>query len=532
VEERGNLMRKNAFVIFILILACSLLLSVSPAPYDVIIKGGSVIDGTGAKGIMTDLGIRDGIIRRIGDLNKARGKRVIDARGKIVVPGFIDVHTHCDSGVRDKRRKGALNYLYQGVTTLVGGNCGGGTYRVTDYFQRLEEQGVGTNIVHLVGHGTVRQAVMKFSDAAPNIKEMEEMKALVEKAMQEGAAGLSSGLFYAPGSYARAQELIELCRVVKEYGGIYATHIRDESNYSIGLRAAVKEAIEIGEKSGVTVQISHIKALGKPVWGLSREISRIIEDARSRGVKVYADQYPYNASSTSLTAAVIPRWVQAKGRMRELLINTSQLSKIKEEIARNIKRRGGPETLVLASFPKKIEWEGRSLADISIGQKKNAVDTAIELVLMGGASLISFNMSEKDVEYFMAQPWVMTGSDGSLPLFGVAMPHPRSYGTFPKKIRTYVLRKKLLSMEQAIRAASGLPAEMLGFKDRGRLKAGYLADVVVFDPERIRDKATYTDPHQYSEGIDLVLISGSVIIENGEFNGTLAGKPLKKGIDF
>lgn len=367
---------------------------------------------------------------------------------------------------------------------------------------------------------------------APAEEEMEKMKSLVEKAMLEGALGLSSGLFYAPGSYARTEELIELCKVVKKYNGIYATHLRDESNYSIGLVSAIEEAIEIGEKSGVPVQISHIKALGKPVWGLSREVCDIIEAARSRGVAVYADQYPYNASSTSLTAAVIPRWVQAGGRLRELLSGSSQLSEIKMEIAENIERRGGPETLVIASSRNYSKWEGKSLHEISMSQEKSDVDMAIEMVLNGSASIVSFNMTDEDIEYFMSKPWVMTGSDGSLPLFGSAQPHPRSYGTFPRKIRSYVLDKKILSMEQAVRAATGLPSEVLGFSDRGLLKEGFVADIVVFDPDSIQDRATYSDPHQYSSGILAVLISGIPVIEETRYNGTLTGQPLRKGKDF
>ncbi|MFC2166617.1 amidohydrolase family protein [Acidobacteriota bacterium] len=494
--------------------------------------GGTIIDGSGSPGYQADIGMSEGRIQKIGKLKKAQGLHVIEAEGKYVVPGFIDIHTHCDTGIRDPRRKEALNYLSQGVTTLVGGNCGGGSTQVSDYFQKLEEQGVGPNIVHLVGHGTVRQSVMEYADRAPNTEELEKMKSLVERAMLQGALGLSSGLFYAPGSYAQTEELIELCKVVKKYNGIYATHLRDESNYGIGLISAIEEAIEIGEKSGVTVQISHIKALGKPVWGLSQDVCRIIEEARNRGVAVYADQYPYNASSTSLTAAIIPRWVQAGGRLRELLSGSSQLPGIKEEIAENIERRGGTETLVIASSRNYSGWEGKNLQDISVSLGKNAVDTAIEMVLNGGASIVSFNMTDEDIDYFMAKSWVMTGSDGSLPLFGSAQPHPRSYGTFPRKIRSYVYDKKILSMEQAVRAATGLPSEVLGFSDRGLLMRGFIADIVVFDPNSIQDNATYSDPHQYSSGIVAVLISGKLVIEESEYNGTLAGKPLRKGVDF
>lgn len=507
------------FLICLIFVCCS-------SSYEVIIRDGTILDGTGRDGFRADIGISDGIILKIGKLGTSRGKLVIDAQEMFVAPGFIDMHTHSDN-IRDEKRKNALNYLTQGVTTMITGTCGGGTYDVDEFFRTLEEQGAGINIVHLVGHGTVRSAVMQNEDREPTDEEMQKMKSLVEKAMQEGAAGLSSGLFYAPGSYSKTEEVIELCQVVEKYGGFYASHIRDESNYSIGLLAAIEEAVEIGERAGVPVQISHIKALGKPVWGQAQEVCQVIEAAQKRGVIIYADQYPYNASSTSLAAATIPRWVQAGRKMRERLKDPLLIPGIKKEIADNIERRGGAETLMISSFPKKSEWEGKSLKDISVILKRSVVDTAVEIVLMGSAGVVSFNMSDEDVEYFMKRPWVMTGSDGSIVMFGQAMPHPRNYGTFPRKIRSYVLEKKIISMEQAIRAASGLPAEILGFENRGLLKDGYVADVVVFDPSKIRDRATFTDPHQYSEGIEYLLIGGKTVVEGGEFTGTLAGVPLR-----
>jgi N-acyl-D-amino-acid deacylase len=352
------------------------------------------------------------------------------------------------------------------------------------------------------------------------------MRSLVAQAMKEGAVGLSTGLFYAPGSYADTDEVVALCEIVKRNGGIYATHIRDESTYTIGLEESIKEAVEIGERTGVPVQISHIKALGKPVWGKAKAVCQIIEDARSRGVTVYADQYPYNASSTGLVAAVVPRWVQADGKLVERLKDPELLPRIKMEMAENIERRGGADTLVISSFPKKKEWQGKNLQEISALMETSAVDAAIELILSGGPSVISFNQSLEDVEYFMQKPWVMTASDGSVQIPGDALPHPRNYGTFPRKIRRYVLEKNLLTMEQAIRSSSGLPAEMLGFSNRGLIKEGYVADIVILDPETIADKATFEDPHQYSEGILQVLISGVPVIRNGEFTGTLAGSPL------
>jgi N-acyl-D-aspartate/D-glutamate deacylase len=490
-----------------------------------VIHDGTVIDGSGAKGYQASIGITDGKIVKIGEIKASQGAQAFDVDGKYVVPGFIDMHTHCDN-IRSEKHKAALNYLKQGVTTVVSGNCGSGTYKVEEYFGRLKAYGIGVNVVHLVGQGAVRFAVLKNSDRAPTAEELDKMRSLVDQAMKEGAAGLSTGLFYAPGSYADTDEVVALCEAVKQHGGIYATHIRDESTYTIGLEASIREAVEIGERAGVPVQISHIKALGKPVWGKAVAVCRIIEEARSRGVTVYADQYPYNASSTGLVAAVIPRWVQAGGKMLERLKDPDLLPEIKKEMAENIERRGGAETLVISSFPKKREWEGKSLQEISAILSKTEVDAAVELVFMGGPGLISFNQSDEDVEFFMQKSWVMTGSDGSVQILGNALPHPRSYGTFPRKIRRYVLEKKLLTMEQSIRSASGLPAEMLGFKERGLIKEGYVADVVVFDPETIADKATFENPHQYSVGILHVFIDGISVIRDGEFTGALAGNPL------
>jgi N-acyl-D-aspartate/D-glutamate deacylase len=511
--------------LFVCVFVLLLVWSCSQQTYDLVIHDGTIIDGSGAEGYQADIGISDGKTQKIGKIRESQGNQVIDAGGKYVVPGFIDMHTHCDN-IRGDKRKAALNYLTQGVTTVVSGNCGSGTYKVEEYFKRLKAQGIGVNVVHLVGQGAVRFAVLKNADRTPTEEELEEMRSLVDRAMSEGAAGLSTGLFYAPGSYTKTDEVVALCEVVKQQGGIYATHIRDESTYTIGLEASIREAIEIGERADVPVQISHIKALGKPVWGKAEAVCQIVEEAQSRGVTVYADQYPYNASSTGLVAAVVPRWVQADGKMPERLKDTDLLPQIKKEMVKNIERRGGADTLVISSFPEKREWEGKSLQEISTILSKSEVDTAIELILLGGPGVISFNQSDEDVEFFMQKPWVMTGSDGSVQVLGDALPHPRSYGTFPRKIRRYVLEKKLLTMEQAIRSASGLPAEMLGLKDRGQIKEGYMADIVIFDPETIRDKATFESPHQYSEGILHVLINGISVIENGEFSGTLAGSPL------
>jgi len=527
--ERNMRMKwiKLAACIFLLLFS-GLLTGCAQEQYDILITGGTIVDGTGAAGYEGDVAIREGRIAAIGDIPPASAAKVIDARGKYVVPGFIDLHTHSDRGILDEEGRKAQNYLTQGVTTMVTGNCGGGTFDVAEFYSKMEEQGVGTNIVHLVGHGTVRTAVMQDAARAPTEEELGKMKSLIEQAMDGGAAGLSTGLFYAPGSFAETDEVVQLCKVVGQYGGFYASHIRDESNYTTGLKASITEAIEIGEKAGVPVQISHLKCLGKPVWGQAGEVAEIIEAAQARGVKVLADQYPYNASSTGLGAATIPRWVQADGKMRERLEDPKLTQRIKKEIAENIERRGGAETLVISSFRQTPDYEGKSLRDISQLLGKSTVDTAIELVLAGGPGVVSFNMNDADIELFMKKPYVMTGSDGGIVAFGRGVPHPRNYGAFTKKIRTYVLDKNVVTMEQAIRSATGLAAEMLQFNDRGLLKEGYVADIVVFDPETIRDKATFSDPHQYSEGIDYVLVNGTIAVDGGDFTGTLGGKPLRR----
>lgn len=504
----------------------ALLLAGCSTSYDLVIADGTIYDGTNGPPYAADIGIKNGTIKTIGNI-KAAGRKILDAGGLIVSPGFIDMHTHCDSGLQSERGKGAKNYLTQGVTTVVTGNCGGGTYRIEEFFGKLELQGTGPNVIHLVGHGTIRASVMGQEARVPTDEELKRMKQLLAQGMEEGAAGFSTGLFYAPGSFSKTEEIIELAQVAKRHDGIYATHIRDESNYTIGLRAAIKEAIAVGEQTGIPVEISHIKALGKPVWGMAQDVCDIIENARKRGVRIYADQYPYAASSTALSAAVIPMWVQASGQMRNRLENPELLPKIQKEIAENIDRRGGPESLVIVSFPKNRDFDGKNLREISRIIGKPVVETAIHLVKNGSPSIISFNMQESDIEYFMKRPYVMTGSDGNVQIPDKSYPHPRSYGTFPRKIREYVLKNKRITMEQAIRAATSLPAEVLGLADRGSLKQGFAADIVVFDPDEISDRATYSSPHQYSVGIRYLLVNGILVIENGKYNGRLAGKPIR-----
>ena len=513
---------------FVFLIFCFVFLSFgfSVEHYDIVIVGGKIYDGSGKDPFKANIGIKKGYIKTIGDFKYYKAK-IIKAEGMYVCPGFIDIHTHCDRGIGKTKRSNAKNYLTQGVVTVVTGNCGVGTYRVAEYFSKLDSMGIGPNVVHLIGHGTVRKAIMGQAAREPTGKELEKMKKLIAKGMEDGAAGFSTGLFYTPGSYARTKEIIELARTVKKYNGIYASHIRDESNYSIGLKEAIREAIVIGQQAGIPVQISHIKALGKPVWGQSVDVCRIIEDAQERGLRIYADQYPYIASSTGLSAATIPRWVMAGGKMKKRLKNQKLLPKIIKEVAENISRRGGPESLVIVFYAPNRELNGKHLLEISKSINKPVVDTAIYLVLNGNPSVISYNMIESDVQYFMKKPYVMTSSDGYVLAEGSRFSHPRSFGAFTRKISKYVIEEKIITMEQAVRAASALPAEMLGLKNRGKLAEGFIADIVVFDAKKIRDLATFSEPGQYSTGIHCLFINGEVVIADGNYNGKLAGKTIR-----
>lgn len=494
--------------------------------YDIIIAGGTVHDGNGSVPYMADIAIKNGEIVKIGNLSLPSKVR-IDAKGLWVTPGFIDVHTHCDGQLTNPEMSSAKNYLMQGVTTVVTGNCGGGTFNVKNYFGILDSIGIGPNVVHLIGHNTIRSEVMGMDNRPPTQQELSGMKELVAKGMKEGAVGLSTGLFYTPGNCASTDEVIELGREAKKYGGIYASHIRDESNYNIGLEASVKEAIKIGKEADIAVQISHLKALGKPVWGSAEKICEIIENARESGQKVYADQYPYAASSISFTAAVIPGWVRADGKMKERLADENLLPEIKKGIAENIDRRGGTEAFLIIPSKNNGLSHAKYLSEFCEDTGLQPVEAALSLVGKGNSSIISFNMNEHDVEYFMKKDYVMTSSDGHIEVPGENMTHPRSYGSFPRKLRKYALEDKTITVQQFVRSATALPAEMFGLQKRGSLQEGYIADIAIIDPEKISDKATFTEPHQYSEGVEFLIVNGQTVIEKGKYNNTLAGKTIR-----
>jgi N-acyl-D-amino-acid deacylase len=486
---------------------------------DLILRNGTVIDGSGAPPAHTDVGISGDHIVVVGSGAGKKAKRVIDATGLVITPGFIDPHTHTADDLTDPKRSDNEAYLMQGVTTVATGNDGDSPERTGDTLAKWARQGIGTNAALFIGEGTVRRQVMGMSDARPTPQQMEKMKALVDTAMNQGAIGLSTGLYYAPGSYATTEEIIELARVAAQHGGIYDTHMRDESTYNIGLMNSVRETLRIGKEAGIPVMISHIKALGADVWGQSTEVIALIDQARKAGIKATASQYPYDASGTSVTASLVPRWAEADGKLLKNIDDPALHQRLIQEMTENLHRRGGPETLLMTDA-KDRSIVGKNLAQIAKQRNVSPIEAALQIIRAGGSSVASFNMKESDIEAFMKQPWVMTCSDGS-------EGHPRKYGTFPRKIHEYVYEKHVLSLEAAVRSSTSLPAETLQLKNRGLLKQGYFADVLVFDPKTFIDRATYEDPTVLATGVQYLLVNGQFAVDQGKLTSTLAGRALK-----
>ena len=492
------------------------------------------MDGSGNPWLRLDVGIQDGRIAAVGRLTGATARRTIDAADRLVTPGFIDVHSHAAEGMTRDELRQAQPLIAQGITTIVANPDGGGAVDLGRQRTELEAGGIGPNVALLIGHGRVRGAVVGSANRPPTADELARMRDLVRRAMEEGAFGLSSGLFYTPGSYAKTEEVIELARVASEFGGLYTSHIRDEGNYNVGVVAAVQEVIRIAEEANTIGIVSHAKALGPDNWGLAHAITQRIDTARRRGVQVFADQYPYEASSTSLRAALLPDGVRAptteqltasgslEADAREILENAERVA------TENLRRRGGADAILIAHYRPDRSLEGRSLREIAEARGKPAVRTALELIAQQSPSIVSFNMSEDDIAELMRQPYTMTSSDGGLVAMDEGKPHPRNYGAFARKLSRYVRERDTVSLEHAIRSMTSLPASVFGMKDRGVIREGAAADIVIFDPARVEDRATYTEPHQLAEGMVYVLVNGELVIDEGKFTEAKPGKVLRR----
>jgi N-acyl-D-amino-acid deacylase len=498
----------------------------TPARADVLIRGGTVIDGTGTPARSADVAITGDRITFVGDARRANveGAREIDARGLVVAPGFIDPHTHTYADLQSEREDRRRNtpYLLQGVTTVVTGNDGGGPVDVADHFRRWEARGIGTNAALFVGFGSVRGKLLGMSDARPSTDQLSLMKAMVAKAMDEGALGLSTGLYYAPQSYSTTEEVIALAREAASRGGIYDSHLRDESSYTVGLVGAVRELLRIGREARLPVHIAHIKALGVDVWGQSDSVIALVRRARAQGQRVTADQYPYTASGTGLGAALLPRWAEVGGNdsLRARIRNPEYRDRLVAEMQNNLRRRGGAASLLITGG-RDSALVGKTLDAIARSRNADPILTALEILMNGGAGVASFNMNEDDIAAFMREPWVFTGSDGS-------DGHPRKYGTYPRKLRRYVMERRVLTLEQMVQRSSRDVAVALGIAERGSLAAGQLADVIVFDTAKVAERATYEEPERLAEGMQYVVVNGTLAVSEGALTGALPGRGVRR----
>lgn len=496
--------------------------------YDVLIVGGRLLDGTGNPWVRADVGLREGRVAAVGMLTDAEATYVVDASGRYVAPGFIDTHSHASEGLASEDLSGAVPLLAQGITTVLINPDGGGPVDLAEQRSALEAQGLGVNVGQFVPHGSVRSEVMGLEDRPPTAEELDRMAALVRRGMEAGAFGLSSGLFYTPGSFAETDEVVALARVAAEFHGAYQSHIRDESTYNVGLLRAVEEVITVAEQAGLRGVVTHIKALGPEAWGMAADVIALVQAARDRGVEVFADHYPYPGGSTSLRAALVPAWAQEGGAdaMRERFGDPAVADRLRADMAENLRRRAGAERILFRRVETTPELEGMTLAQVAAARGLDPLDAALALLRETSPSIVSLSMREDDVRAFMALPWTMTASDGDLDSEGV--PHPRSYGAFTRKLRTYALDEGVVDLAFAVRSMTSLPATVYRIEDRGLLRPGAIADVVVFDPRTLKSEATFTDPRRLAEGVTHVWVDGSLAVEDGRITGMRAGRILRR----
>ena len=524
MRQLGDVDHVRAALLAVVMLSTMSMSAAADMEADVLLQGGMVIDGTGSPSRLADVAILDGkiVIPEVGETVNAPW--TIDCSNLMVCPGFIDLHNHSDGEVEHAQTRAAMNYVTQGCTTMVTGNCGSGPVAVGAYYDKIDEFGAGTNVAHLIPQGSLRKAVLKSDRVEPTEEQLQQMRQLAEDGMQQGAWGMSTGLIYVPSSFASTEEITEIAKVVASHGGIYVSHIRGEGT---NLLKSVAEALKIGQEADLPVHISHFKSSGRDAWGLVREAIRVIEDRQVQGQMITADQYPYIATSTSLGATVLPSWARegSDEDLRKRLV--TKADQMRDLIAKAIEKTDGGTAIRIATYAPMPAWVGMDLAAIAELTKRPIVDVVIEILRHGDASIVKFSISEEDVRYVMQHDWVATASDGGVKLPGATKPHPRNYGTFPRKIAYYSLKEGVIPIEQAVRSMTGLPAEILSMHDRGLLRDGLVADITVFDPAKIRDTATFDQPHQYAKGIRFVFVNGEAALVEGHPTGNLAGRSLR-----
>jgi N-acyl-D-amino-acid deacylase len=508
-----------------------LTLAAQPAGYDLLIRNATIVDGAGGPWYRGDVAVRGDTIAAVAHRIEGAAARTIDATGLVVSPGFIDIHTHARRGLFDVPT--AANYARQGVTTVIEGPDGSSPLPLAPWLAQVAAKGTSVNVGSFIGQGTVRSEVIGNVDRHATPDEIARMVTLVEQGMRDGAFGLSTGLFYVPGSFTPLDEVVELARAAGRMGGIHKSHQRDEASKVLDSFA---ETIAIGARGGLPTQATHAKVVGKANWGRSVDALRLVDEARARGVDVTLDQYPYTASSTSIQAALLPAWALEGGRdaIRQRLADPATRAKIKAGAVVMIRdERGGgdPKNVQFASCGFDPSLAGKTLADATTRRGleptiEHAAETTLWIVEQGGCQGIFHAMHDEDLERILRHPATMVASDGEVPLFGRANPHPRSYGTFARVLGLYVREKQVLTLEEAVRKMTSFPAARLGLTDRGLLRPGMKADLAIFDPARVRDTATFEQPHQYAEGFAFVVVNGQVIVEGNEMTASRPGRVL------
>ncbi|MGD9627747.1 MAG: amidohydrolase family protein [Pyrinomonadaceae bacterium] len=495
--------------------------------YDLLIENARIVDGTGNPWFWGSIAIRDGKIARVGRF-EAAADQIIDAKGQIVAPGFIDVHAHTEDIFNNPS---AENFVRMGVTSLITGNCGGSVIDVGEFLGRFREKPLAVNLATLIAHGSVRREVVGLDNRAPSPEEQQKMDQIVEKGMQDGAVGLSTGLIYVPGTFAKTEEVVELAKVASRYGGTYASHIRNEGNEVV---EAIKEAINIGEQAKMPVEISHFKISSKALWGQTPMTIGLVEDARRRGLQVTVDQYAYTASSTSLDAR-LPNWAIAGGRDegKKRLADPATKEKIVTEMKQWLKKAKFKDFdfAYVASYGADPKFNGKNIAQITQevrGKKKldEQLEQIFDMYRNGGAQMVYRQMDEADVQNIMRQPFTMIASDSGVRRFGAGVPHPRGYGNNARVLGKYVRELKIISLEDAIRKMTSLPAQTFNLRDRGQIREGFAADLVIFDDAKVADRATFEAPHQYAEGFSSVIVNGEIVFDGVKLTGKMPGRPI------